>query len=70
MAKKKIKVIDMNNKPISNEVQKEDIHVNKRFVKAELPKKEEKILVRDGRVYKKLDNQYGMWSDNGKVFKL
>lgn len=70
MTKKKIKVIDMNNKPISNEVQKEDIHVNKRFVKAVLPKEEEKILVRDGRVYKKLDNQYGMWSDNGKVFKL
>lgn len=70
MAKKKIKVIDMNNKPISNEVQKEDIHIDKRFVKVVPPKEEEKILVRDGRVYKKIDKQYGMWADNGKVFKL
>lgn len=70
MAKKKIKVIDMNNKSISNEAQKEEVHVNKKFVKVVVPKEEPKLLIRNGRVYKKLDNQYGMYADNGEVFKL
>lgn len=68
---KKIKVMSQDNKPISDEVQKEEIHVDKRFVKIVQPKRDkDEILVRNGRVYKRLDNQFGMYADTGEVFKI
>lgn len=72
MAKKKIDIISEDNKPVSRETKKELIQVDKRFVKATPPQKTNtsSILIRNGRVYKKLDNQFGMYADNGEVFKL
>lgn len=72
MAKKKVDIISEDNKPVSGETKKELIQVDKRFVKVTPPQKTNtsSILIRNGRVYKKLDNQFGMYADNGEVFKL
>lgn len=71
MTKKKINVIDKNNKPISKNIQKEVIQIDQRFVNLQKKNTDTgKLLSRNGRLYKKLDNQCGMWADTGKVFKL
>lgn len=69
---KKINVIDQKNKPVSKEVQKEVIRVDKRFVKTTEPRtvSNNQLLSRNGRIFKKIDEQYGMYADNGEVFKL
>lgn len=75
MAKKNMKpTISLDNRPQSPDIQSEPKVVPRGFVniKPTRPVKNEndKINVRDNRVYKKLDNQYGMWADTGEIFKL
>lgn len=69
--KEKIEVMSLNNKPINKEVIKEPVNIHEKFVK--MPKRVEHtkpINVRGGRVYKELGNGYGMYSDDGTVFKI
>lgn len=71
--KKKVDVISLDNKPVNPEVQKEKVEVPTKFVKGlcNIPKTaESKIKLNNGRVYKDLSNGYGMYSDNGQVFRL
>lgn len=68
--KKKVEIISMDNKSVSPQIQKEGINVDKRFVKGKPMEKKDGILIRNGRVYKRLDNQFGMYADTGEVFKL
>lgn len=76
MAKKNIEVISSDNKIINNDIKKEPLKVDKRFVKitkvntSHIQGKDYTVLTRNGRVYKKLDNQYGIWSDTGELFHL
>lgn len=70
MSKKKVDIISLDNKVVSNEVKKEEVKVNKNFVEIKQTKLKKEILLKNGRVYKKIDNQYGMYLDDGKVFKL
>ena len=68
-----IEVISMDNKPISNEVKEEEIVVDKRFTGAKTIKPENKakeIKINNERVYKEVANGYGMYADNGQVFKI
>ena len=71
--KKKVDVISLDNKPINSQVQEEKIEIPTKFVKvtSNAPKiAESKIKLHNGRVYKELGNGYGMYSDNGQVFRL
>lgn len=66
-----IEIMSLDNKPINKEVIKEPVNINEKFAK--LPPKIEhtkSINVKNGRVYKELGNGYGMYSDDGSVFKL
>ena len=69
--KEKIEVMSLDNKPINKEVIKEPVNVHEKFVK--IPKRVDHtkpINVRGGRVYKELGNGYGIYSDDGTVFKI
>lgn len=71
--KKKVDVISLDNKPVNPEVQEEKIEIPTKFIKvtSNAPKTaESKIKLHNGRVYKNLGNGYGMYSDNGQVFRL
>lgn len=71
--KKKVDIIDMSNKPINSDVQKEKVEINTKMVKviSKKPKiAESKIKLNNGRVYKDLGNGYGMYADNGQVFRI
>ena len=71
--KKKVDVISLDNKPVNPQVQEEKIEIPTKFVKvtSNIPKTaESKIKLNNGRVYKDLGNGYGMYSDNGQVFRL
>lgn len=68
--KKKVDIISMDNKPVSPQVQEENNSVDKRFVKVKPIEKKDGILIRNGRVFIKLDSNYGMYADNGDVFKI
>ena len=71
--KKKVDVISLDNKPINPQVQEGKIEIPTKFVKvtSNIPKTaESKIKLHNGRVYKDLGNGYGMYSDNGQVFRL
>ena len=71
--KKKVDVISLDNKPVNPQVQEEKVEVPTKFVKVipTTPKTaESKIKLNNGRVYKDLGNGYGMYSDNGQVFRL
>lgn len=71
--KKKVDVISLDNKPVNPQVQEEKVEVPTKFVKvcSTTPKTaESKIKLHNGRVYKDLGNGYGMYSDNGQVFRL
>ena len=71
--KKKVDVISLDNKLVNPEVQKEKVEIPTKFVKVvpTTPKTvESKIKLNNGRVYKDLGNGYGMYSDNGQVFRL
>lgn len=75
MSKKNMKpTISLDNRPMSPEIQNEPKAIPKDFIniKPKTPVKKEGLpfSVYKGRVYKKLDNQFGMWADNGKVFNL
>ena len=69
--KEDIEIMSLDNKPINEEVVKEPVNVPDIFVK--IPKIVEHtktINVRNGRVYKELGNGYGIYSDDGSVFKI
>lgn len=69
--KENIEIMSLDNKPINKEVIKEPVNVPDKFVK--MPKRIEHtktINVRNGRVYKELGNGYGVYSDDGSVFKI
>ena len=71
--KKKVDVISLDNKPINPQVQEEKIEIPTKFVNVTsniLKTAESKIKLHNGRVYKDLGNGYGMYSDNGQVFRL
>ena len=73
VGKKKVDVISLDNKPINPQVQEEKIEIPTKFVNvtSNTPKiAESKIKLNNGRVYKDLGNGYGMYSDNGQVFRL
>ena len=69
--KENIEIMSLDNKPINEEVIKEPANIPDNFVK--IPKRIEhtkSINVRGGRVYKELGNGYGMYSDDGSIFKI
>ena len=69
--KENIEIMSLDNKPINKEVRKEPANIPDKFVK--IPKRVEhtkSINVRNGRVYKELGNGYGMYSDDGSIFKI
>ena len=69
--KENIEIMSLDNKPINKEVIKEPVNISNKFVK--MPKKVEHtktINVRNGRVYKELGNGYGIYSDDGSIFKI
>ena len=69
--KENIEIMSLDNKPINKEVIKEPVNIPDKFVK--IPKRVEHtktINVRNGRVYKELGNGYGVYSDDGSVFKI
>lgn len=71
--KKKVDIIDMSNKPINSDVQNKKVEINAKMVKviSKKPKiAESKIKLNNGRVYKDLGNGYGMYADNGQVFRI
>lgn len=65
-------IISLDNAPISPLIQSEDEIIPKNFVKVPLKKPaiENKIKLRNGRVYKEVGNGYGMYADNGETFRL
>ena len=69
--KENIEIMSLDNKPVNKDVIKEPVNVPDKFVK--IPKRVEhtkSINVRNGRVYKELGNGYGIYSDDGSVFKI
>lgn len=70
--KKGIDIISLDNKPVNKDVIEEKEIIPEKFVKKEPVKVEKKstIKVHNGRVYKDLSNGYGMYADNGQVFKI
>ena len=70
--KEDIEIMSLDNTPINKEITKEPVNIPDKFVKLPPRKVEHKnvIKVRNGRVYKELGNGYGMYSDDGSVFKL
>ena len=69
--KENIEIMSLDNKPINEEAVKESVNIHDKFVK--IPKRVEHtktINVRNGRVYKELGNGYGIYSDDGSVFKI
>lgn len=70
--KEEIEIMSLDNKPIKKEVTKEPVNIPEKFVKTTPVKVEHKntIKVRNGRVYKELGNGYGIYSDDGSVFKI
>lgn len=67
-----IEVMSLDNKPINNEVIKnEHVPIPDKFVNLP-PKMDHKktIKTKNGRVYKELSNGYGMFADDGTVFKI
>lgn len=67
-----IEVMSLGNKPINNDIQKEEVKIPKQFVKMPDKKIEHQKIINtnNGRVYKKLANGYAMYADDGSVFKL
>lgn len=74
MTKKKVDVIDLNNRPVSKSVNKESVEIDKRFVNIKpitpIQNKSNTIPMRNGRVYKNLGNGIGMYTDTGETFVL
>ena len=69
--KENIEIMSLDNKPINKEAIKEPVNVPDKFVK--IPKRAEHtktINVRNGRVYKEIGNGYGIYSDDGSIFKI
>ena len=70
--KENIEVMTLDNKPINDDIQKEEIKIPKQFVKMPDKKIEQQktINTNNGRVYKKLTNGYAMYADDCSIFKL
>ena len=65
-------IISLDNSPISPLIQEEKEIIPEKFVNI-TPKKVEhknKINIKNKRVYKDLGNGYGMYSDDGSIFKI
>lgn len=65
-------IISLDNSPISPLIQEEKEIIPEKFVNI-TPKKvehENKINIKNKRVYKDLGNGYGMYSDDGSIFKI
>ena len=65
-------IISLDNSPISPLIQEEKEIIPEKFVNV-TPKKvehENKINIKNKRVYKDLGNGYGMYSDDGSIFKI
>lgn len=65
-------IISLDNSPISPLIQEEKEIIPEKFVNIK-PKKVEhtkSINIRNKRVYKDLGNGYGMYSDDGSIFKI
>lgn len=65
-------IISLDNSPISPLIQEEKEIIPEKFVNI-TPKKVEhknKINIKNKRVYKDLENGYGMYSDDGSIFKI
>ena len=70
--KKKVDVNNVDNKRVNPQLQEKKIEIPTKFVKVtpNAPKiAESKIKLHNGRIYKDLGNGYGMYSDNGQVFR-
>ena len=66
-----VDIISLDNKPVNNDIKEDKEEVPARFIPTKPAiKNKSKILVHNGRVYKELKNGYGMYADNGQVFKL
>lgn len=66
-----VDIISLENKPVKNKIKEDKEEVPARFVSTKpVTKNKSKILVHNGRVYKELKNGYGMYADNGQIFKL
>ncbi len=67
----KIEQISLDNRPVDLNIQEEPIEVDKRFapITPQKPVEESKIKLNNSRVYKDLGNGYGMYADNGEVFR-
>lgn len=66
-----VDIISLDNKPVNNDIKEDKEEVPARFVPTKpVTKNKSKILVHNGRVYKELKNGYGMYADNGQIFKL
>lgn len=70
--KANVNIISQENEMVSEEVKKEEQKMPMGFVniKIEKPAKENKVLIKNGRVYKDLHNGYGLYADTGEAFKL
>ena len=70
--KKGVDIISLDNKPVNKDVIEEKEIIPEKFVKKEPIKIVEKntIKVHNKRVYKDIGNGYGMYADNGQVFKI
>lgn len=69
--KENIEIMSLDNKPVNKDAIKEPVNVTDKFVK--IPKRVEhtkSINIRNGRVYKELGNGYGIYSDDGSIFKI
>ena len=70
--KEKKEIISLDNSPMSPLIQEEKEIIPEKFVNI-TPKKVEhknKINIKNKRVYKDLGNGYGMYSDDGSIFKI
>lgn len=66
--------ISIDNKIVNEDVTKEDLKIPPYFDLAKKTpvdlSKEEKHLIKNGRVYIKVGNGFGMYADNNEIFKL
>ena len=70
--KENIEIMSLDNKPINKEVTEEPVNIPDKFVKivSKPIVSDSRIKMHDGRVYKELGNEMGMFSDTGEVFRI
>ncbi len=66
-----VDIISLDNQPVKNKIKEDKEETPAKFVPAKpATNSKSKLLVHNGRVYKELKNGYGMYADNGQIFKL